>query len=272
MRTMLLFVALAPLLVLAQAKPPPNSGSGGGVSTATAPLVVTGSDVALPAAGAGQSGYLTNAGGLFSIDAGLTVVGGITATGQVTGAFSGATYAGTAPIVVTGSGGDGGTIVCTAATTSTAGCVSASAQVLSGAKTFPDGIDVTSGLTTRGAQTSASLRLFDSTNSKTWFFINHNNVLEQYGTDGSTIVLGIEGGTGAISNFASTKNRGTCTLNGGTPSTCTATVNASAKCLCSPVGATAIIAAGGCGVGVASTTLTITGPATATNDVNYHCF
>ncbi len=77
--------------------------------------------------------------------------------------------------------------------------------------------------------------------------------------------------TGALV-LASAKNKGTCTLNGGTPATCTATVTAAATCVCSEVGATAVIAAAGCAVGLSSTTLTITGAAAASNDVNYLCF
>lgn len=69
-----------------------------------------------------------------------------------------------------------------------------------------------------------------------------------------------------------TTSVGSCTLNGASPSVCTATVNASTKCTCSPVGASAAIAAGGCAVGLASTTLTITSANGLTNDVNYHCF
>lgn len=65
--------------------------------------------------------------------------------------------------------------------------------------------------------------------------------------------------------------RGTCTLDGATPSVCTATVTASAICTCSNVGASAAIAALGCAVGVSGTTLTITSAAAATHNVNYHC-
>lgn len=77
---------------------------------------------------------------------------------------------------------------------------------------------------------------------------------------------------GGALTVASTASSGTCTLNGGTPSTCTATVTAGTICLCSEVGATAIIAAAGCAVGLSGTTLTVTGAATASNVVNYHCF
>lgn len=71
--------------------------------------------------------------------------------------------------------------------------------------------------------------------------------------------------------FGDASMRGSCTFNGATPATCTATVTASAFCVCAPVGATAVIAAGGCAVGLSGTTLTITGPATAAYAVNYTC-
>lgn len=66
-------------------------------------------------------------------------------------------------------------------------------------------------------------------------------------------------------------NGGTCTLNGGTPSTCTVTVTAAATCVCSPVGASAVIAATGCAVGLSGTTLTVTSASAATNVVNVFC-
>lgn len=68
-----------------------------------------------------------------------------------------------------------------------------------------------------------------------------------------------------------TTGAGSCTLDGLSPSTCAVTVTAAAFCTCSPVGTTAAIAAGGCAVSLAASTLTITGPNAATNVVNYHC-
>lgn len=73
-------------------------------------------------------------------------------------------------------------------------------------------------------------------------------------------------------DMQSTGNVGSCTLDGASPSVCTATVLAGSKCTCSPVGATAAIAAAGCAVGLSGTTLTITSANSATNDVNFHCF
>lgn len=83
--------------------------------------------------------------------------------------------------------------------------------------------------------------------------------------------LGKSGAVWTGGLWGATDMRGTCTLNGATPATCTATVVAGAKCTCSNVGATAVIAALGCAVGVSGTTLTITSGASATHDVNYVC-
>ena len=77
-------------------------------------------------------------------------------------------------------------------------------------------------------------------------------------------------GTGALTISASATNT-TCTLNGGSPSTCTATVTAGTKCQCTPVGATAAIAAGGCAVSLSGTTVTATSANGLTNLVNLFC-
>ncbi len=50
----------------------PGAGSGT-VSTATAPLVITGADIAMPPASASQSGYLNNVAGFLIVDAGFRV-------------------------------------------------------------------------------------------------------------------------------------------------------------------------------------------------------
>lgn len=63
----------------------------------------------------------------------------------------------------------------------------------------------------------------------------------------------------------------TCTLNGATPSVCTAAVIAGSTCTATPVGATAAIAAGGAAVGLSGTTLTVTAAAGATHVVNIAC-
>lgn len=64
---------------------------------------------------------------------------------------------------------------------------------------------------------------------------------------------------------------GVCTLDGGSPSQCDATVTAGSVCTCSIVGATAAKAAGGCAVGVTSTTLTATSANSLGDVVNYNC-
>jgi hypothetical protein len=77
--------------------------------------------------------------------------------------------------------------------------------------------------------------------------------------------------SGATQKAQATNNATTCTLDGASPSVCTATVTASAKCVCSNVGATAAIAANGCAVGLSGTTLTVTSANGATNVVNIWC-
>lgn len=83
-----------------------------------------------------------------------------------------------------------------------------------------------------------------------------------------------ESGTGMVLTAAGgvlIPNSTTCTLNGASPSQCTATVRASAVCNCSNVGASAAIAAAGCAVGLVSTTLTVTSANAATHVVNINC-
>ena len=66
-------------------------------------------------------------------------------------------------------------------------------------------------------------------------------------------------------------NSGTCTLNGGSPATCTVTVTANAVCQCSLVGTTAAIAAMNCAVSLSGTTLTVTAANAANANVNVLC-
>lgn len=60
-------------------------------------------------------------------------------------------------------------------------------------------------------------------------------------------------------------------FNGASPAIATATVTASSVCECTMNGATAAIAAGGCAVGVSSTTLTMTTVNGSTETANYYC-
>jgi len=92
------------------------------------------------------------------------------------------------------------------------------------------------------------------------------NLVIAGGADGGGLNL-----TGTMTSNSTTQ-AGSCTLASGSPSTCTATVKASSKCVCAPVGTTAAIAAAGCAVNLSSTTLTITGPNTVTTVMNYFCF
>lgn len=66
--------------------------------------------------------------------------------------------------------------------------------------------------------------------------------------------------------------RGTCTLDGASPSKCTATVTAAAICVCTGVGTTAAVAAAGCAASLSGTTLTLTSANGLSHNVNYHCF
>lgn len=94
-------------------------------------------------------------------------------------------------------------------------------------------------------------------------------------SNGNTAVAGTLGVTGATtlgpSGTATTQmNFGACTLDGGTPSKCTATVAASAKCVATHVGTSATSDA--VLVNLVTTTLTVTSSAGRTNAVNYVCF
>ncbi len=67
------------------------------------------------------------------------------------------------------------------------------------------------------------------------------------------LAFAVVGGTGSFWSGENLRIKGTssvtrCTLNGGSPSTCSVTVLAGAECVCSPVGITAATAAGGCAV------------------------
>lgn len=90
-------------------------------------------------------------------------------------------------------------------------------------------------------------------------------------TTTSSTGLAVTGVISATGKASITANSGTCTLNGGTPATCTVTVTAGAVCLCSDVGTTAAVAAGGCSVSLSGTTLTVTGAVAANNNVNVLC-
>lgn len=63
----------------------------------------------------------------------------------------------------------------------------------------------------------------------------------------------------------------TCTLNGASPSVCTAVVNTGAICNCNLIGTTAAVAAAGCATSLSGTTLTITSANALTNVVNINC-
>lgn len=70
---------------------------------------------------------------------------------------------------------------------------------------------------------------------------------------------------------ANTILAGTCTLGGQSPATCTATVRASCRPICTIQGGTAAIAAKGVACAVSSTTLTATSANAATEVISYWC-
>lgn len=75
---------------------------------------------------------------------------------------------------------------------------------------------------------------------------------------------------GAV-DITSTSSVNTCTLGAQSPSTCTMTVRAACDAVCSPVGGTAAIAAGGVATALSGTTLTVTGPNAGNWVVKCHC-
>lgn len=76
---------------------------------------------------------------------------------------------------------------------------------------------------------------------------------------------------GALAKVRNATPTGVCTLNGGSPSTCTATVASGATCLCSVVGTTSQAAGHGCAVSLSGTTLTVTSDNSQTHQVNWIC-
>lgn len=91
--------------------------------------------------------------------------------------------------------------------------------------------------------------------------------------DGNLFVNSPDGGPtlNPATGLSGAKFQTTCTLDGASPSVCTATVTAGTTCMCSLVGATAAIAAKGCAVGLSGTTLTVTSANAATDVVNILC-
>jgi hypothetical protein len=90
---------------------------------------------------------------------------------------------------------------------------------------------------------------------------------KQWSIDGSGHIVP----AGATQKIQATNNSGGCTLNGGSPATCTVTVTAGARCFCSLVGTTAAIAAMNCAVNLSGTTLTVTAANAANANVIVIC-
>lgn len=106
-----------------------------------------------------------------------------------------------------------------------------------------------------------------------------NNCM-QVATEGARSQVGpdtywAESGTSMVATAAGgvnlNVNAQTCTLDGASPSKCSVTVRASAKCQCTPIGTTAAAAAAGCAVNLVTTTLTAYSANGLTNDVNIWC-
>lgn len=74
--------------------------------------------------------------------------------------------------------------------------------------------------------------------------------------------------TGGADKFLASAQSATCTLDGASPSKCTATVSASARCVCSVIGTGAPPA---CGVNLVTTTLTAYSANGLTSNVNIWC-
>lgn len=91
---------------------------------------------------------------------------------------------------------------------------------------------------------------------------------DYFSSDGTTVTFA---GPISITGKVASTNGTTCTLNAGTPATCTASVTAGAICVCSDVGSGSTVAAGGCAVSLSGTTLTVTGATAASNVVNIWC-
>lgn len=92
-------------------------------------------------------------------------------------------------------------------------------------------------------------------------------------TTGAMTGIGAITADGAVS-FTSTMSRGSCTLDGASPSKCApVTITAGAKCVCGGVGTSAAIAAAGCAANeTPAGTVTFYSADGLGNDVNYHCF
>jgi len=68
------------------------------------------------------------------------------------------------------------------------------------------------------------------------------------------------------------QQQGTAQFDAGSPAQIDVTgITASSVCFCTPIGTTAAIAAGGCAASLSSTTLTMTGPNSASTVVSYRC-
>lgn len=91
---------------------------------------------------------------------------------------------------------------------------------------------------------------------------------EYHVINGSIIGTWSSTGLAVTGKVSSTTNATTCTLNGGTPSSCTATVTAGARCNCNAISTTGVDT---CTLNLVTTTLTVYSTAASTNVVNIWC-
>ena len=144
--------------------------------------------------------------------------------------------------------------------------------------TFQDGrvyLDYVGGNETAIQARYAGLQLMGThpgVNGPDVYFLNGatraaGNVFEIYNAP-STLLWSIAF-DGAMA-LTSARNKGSCTLDGASPSKCTATVKSGAICICQGVGTSAASAIA-LAHSVTSTTLTCTGANGLTNVVEYHC-
>lgn len=130
--------------------------------------------------------------------------------------------------------------------------------------------------TTSGYRIGSTTAILTNSNNEIIFSLNNGGRLLVFNNSENALRCNDSGCTlGNAANpfsdlYGDASMRGTCTLNGASPSTCTATVTAGARCVCSGSGTTAA-AAVGCAANVATTVLTVTAANGLTSAVNYIC-
>jgi hypothetical protein len=247
-------------------------------------------NVSIPIMDEGTQNSTVSTDGINCVGLGISCgVEGRTATITVHAADGG--MAASPPIYGTGSAAS--PIAMSPASSTDAGYVSTEAQTFAGDKTFSGqvnaaGISNSTGSYLSSATTAGSTLLSARTAASTSAVSASSEVGTTVTLDANDLVLGVLAGASYVAtvdkegDMVITGNldlpatgSGSCTLNGASPSVCTATIVIGQRCTCSPVGTTAAIAGNGCAVDEAAstdTTLTITGPNSAAYAVVYSCF